>query len=88
VIVDRRIIASRPAYAARLRGDSAGAPGRLIAVTLTMLGPAMLGVVIVQGGLGSPLTPDLEYLAGPAIFLGLWVFSHFDQVRPLGQVCP
>jgi len=48
----------------------------------------MLGVVIVQGGLVRPLTPDLEYLAVTAIFLGLWIFSHFDQVRPQGQVCP
>jgi len=72
--------ASAPTTPVRLAG--------LIAATLAMLGPAMLGVVIVQGGLGRPVTPDLECLAVPAIFLGLWIFSHFDQVRPQGQVCP
>jgi hypothetical protein len=60
----------------------------LIAVTLAMLGPSMLGFVIVQGGLVRPLTPDLGYLAVPAIFIGLWIFSHFDQVRPPGSGLP
>jgi hypothetical protein len=47
--------------------------------SLIMIFPPMALFVRLEGGLGHPLTPDMEYLAVSSVFLSLWAFSRWEQ---------
>ena len=50
--------------------------------TLVMLLPPMAGIVAAEGGLSRPLNTNIEYLAVSVLFIGLWIFSRWEQHLP------